>query len=409
MSNFLNRPFKLYNSIQHYEWGTKNENAFIPNLIGINAEKDKPYAELWIGAHPKAPSEIEINGKKTDLNKIIGNYSLEILGDYVIKKFNGKFPFLLKVLSAAEALSIQTHPNKQKAEILHAKDPVNYPDNNHKPEIAIALDSLTAVAGFKPVDEIVNNLKSLPELSVIVGEELLNKTISESNAKLNKYKVQELYSVILKNADNKVLLDKCIGEILIRLNNKKKLTPEENQFVLQYNRYGVDVGLLSFFFFNLIELKSKQAIFTDAGIPHAYLRGNIIECMANSDNVVRAGLTEKYKDVETLLDLIKFDFEKYDILNSEMHDDYVTYKTSAEEFLISAFYKKTNFEMSCKTNNRPSVYLITEGRISVTGNFTDPNVNYEFFKGDSFLIPAIVDKYKISIFPETTFFSVQIP
>jgi mannose-6-phosphate isomerase class I len=117
----------------------------------------------------------------------------------------------------------------------------------------------------------------------------------------------------------------------------------------------------------------------------------------------------KFKDVETLLDLIKFDFEKYDILNSEMHDDYVIYKTSAEEFLISTFYKKTNFEMSCKTNNRPSVYLITEGRISVTGNFTDPNVNYEFFKGDSFLIPAIVDKYKISIFPETTFFSVQIP
>ncbi len=409
MSGIFNRPFKLYNSIQHYDWGTKNEDAFIPKLIGINAEKDKPYAELWIGAHPKAPSEIEIEGKKIPLNKLIENHAKEILGDYACRKFRGKFPFLLKVLSAAEALSIQTHPDKEQAKTLHAKDPKNYPDDNHKPEIAIAIDSLTAIAGFRPIEEIITNIKSLPELEEFIGKELLENIFNEKDSVINKRNVEKLYSAMMKSEERKELLNNCIYNISTRLKAKTLLTPEENQFIKQYERYGPDVGLLSFFFFNLIELKSKQAIFTDAGVPHAYLKGNIIECMANSDNVVRAGLTEKFKDVDTLLDIIRFDFKKYHIINSEMNDGNVLYQTNANEFVISAFYKKQNFEMVCKTNNSPAVYLVTEGSISVSGKFNNADFNQEFFSGESFLIPATLTEYKILTAGAADFFVVEVP
>ena len=148
MTSMYRRPFKLISKIQYYDWGTKNAAAFIPSFLGIPAEKDRPYAELWIGAHPTAPSEILLNGQPVPLDKAIESAPREILGEDVARRFGGKLPFLLKVLSAGAPLSIQTHPNKEQAHRLHAKDPAHYPDDNHKPEIAIALDGLTAIAGF---------------------------------------------------------------------------------------------------------------------------------------------------------------------------------------------------------------------------------------------------------------------
>ncbi|HAB52005.1 MAG TPA: mannose-6-phosphate isomerase, class I, partial [Ignavibacteriales bacterium] len=104
------QPYKLKNTIQNYKWGTMGKNAFIPKLLNIKADKDKPYAELWMGAHPKAPSQILIDGKEHDLNEIIRQYPGEMLGSKVSKRFSGTLPFLFKVLSANEALSIQVHP-----------------------------------------------------------------------------------------------------------------------------------------------------------------------------------------------------------------------------------------------------------------------------------------------------------
>ena len=121
LTNFSPQPYKLYNTIQNYEWGTRNEAAYIPHLLGIPTEPDTPYAELWIGAHPKAPSKIEIDGAKVSLNKVIEMHPAECLGAYVCKNFSSTLPFLLKVLSAAHALSIQTHPNKSQARRLHAE------------------------------------------------------------------------------------------------------------------------------------------------------------------------------------------------------------------------------------------------------------------------------------------------
>ncbi len=409
MNIFLPKPYKLFNKIRHYEWGTKNKNAFIPKLLNIEIQKDIPYAELWIGTHPKASSEIEIDGRKVTLNKVISEYKVECLGEYVSKKFGGKFPFLLKVLSAANALSIQTHPNKLQAEKLHNLDPENYPDDNHKPEIAIALDKLIAIAGFRPVKGIQHNIRLLPELKNFVDKKLIDKIIKTKNIKEAEQYIQDLYGSILMKAEEKVNLSKYIEPILNRLKDKEHLTIEESQFIKQYKLFGADVGLFSLFFFNIVELKPGQAIFTDAGVPHAYIKGNIVECMANSDNVVRAGLTNKFKDVKTLLEIIKYEFNNFRIINIEQKEDEVTYKTKAEEFEISSYQKQSGFRKKIKNDNKPIVYLIIEGTLEISWEYENSLHNQTFSKGESFFIPASLNEYEILLHNPANYIVVNIP
>ncbi|MEJ2615179.1 MAG: mannose-6-phosphate isomerase, class I [Ignavibacteriaceae bacterium] len=401
MSTFLLKPYKLYSKIQHYAWGTKNESAFIPKFLNTEIQRDIPYAELWIGAHPKASSEIKIDGEIIALNEIIRKYKLECLGEYVSKKFGGNFPFLLKILSVANALSIQTHPNKLQAEKLHKLDPSNYPDDNHKPEIAIA--------GFRPVKEIQNNLNHFPELKYFIDKELIDKIIETENViEAEKY-IRDLYSSIMSKAEERETLSKCIETIIERLKGKNTLTSEEFQFVNQYNLYGSDVGLFSLLFFNIIELKPRQGIFTGAGVPHAYIKGNIVECMANSDNVVRAGLTNKFKDVKTLLEIIKYDFKEYDIINAEQKADEVKYKTDAEEFEITFYQKPAGFNKKNNSLDKPSIYLITEGIVEIKWDVKG-NIKSEIYsKGESFFIPAALGDYEIFAKEPVEYFEVAIP
>jgi len=408
LEKFIPKPYKLYNKIQNYDWGTKNDKAVIPALLNIKPEKDVPYAELWIGAHPKAPGEIEINGSREKLYEAINKYSDEILGSYVINKFGKTFPFLLKVLSAARALSIQLHPNKEQAVKLHAADPVNYPDDNHKPEIAIALDSLTAVAGFRPVGEISDNLDKYPELFSFTDAGFEEKYVAAGEAE-KKELLKQLYASIMKGSSDAELLKKVIDSILEKVSSLDDMSTGEFQFVKQFGLYSYDVGLLSFFFYNIVELKPMQAIFTGAGIPHAYIEGNIIECMANSDNVVRAGLTGKFKDVNTLLDIMKFGFSKFDIINESQADDEVVFKTDAKEFEITAFTKKAGDTKTLASGSRPFVILLTGGKIKAEWNISGSAGSEEFIKGESFLVPASLGEIKISCTESTQFYLVQIP
>ena len=409
MKKFSAQPYRLINKVQYYDWGTKDENAFIPKFLGVEAKPGLPYAELWIGAHPKCPSEIVVDNVNIPLNNFVKDYPVECLGDYVVRKFNGQFPFLLKVLSSDKALSIQTHPNKIQAEKLHSLDSQNYPDDNHKPEVAIAVDSLVAIAGFRPVKEIVQNLISLPELNDFIGGVFIAKVMNSKNDPEIEKNIQELYSEIMKRADETENLSGCILKIAERLKDKSTLLPEEYQFLTQYDLFGVDIGLLSFFFFNIIHLEKGQAIFTQAGVPHAYIKGNIIECMANSDNVVRAGLTNKFKDVKTLLNIIKYDFAKYEIINKEQKEDGVTYKTMAEEFEVSHYRKKDVFTRNVISNDRLAVFLIAEGTIEFSWNSGELKSSQLFTKGESILIPASLSEYQITTNSAADYFVVNIP
>ena len=409
MNNIFHRPFRLLNKTQHYDWGTKNDGAFIPHFTGTPVVRDVPYAELWIGAHPSAPSDIVVQGRVSPLNRVIEDFPLEMLGEHVARRFDNKLPFLLKVLSAARALSIQTHPNKEQAGKLHSVDPAHYPDDNHKPEIAIALDSLTAIAGFRPAMDIVAALRRFPELDDITGSDLAGRVRGAGSESELIAILKLLYGAIMKSAADGEKLAPVIGKIIDRLTGKRDLAPDEVLFVEQYGLYGPDVGLFSFLFFNQIHLKSGQAIFTDAGVPHAYIKGNIVECMANSDNVVRAGLTGKFKDVGTLLEILTYRFAEYPIINEEQKADGVVYHTSAEEFEITAYQKDPGFNAMFGSGGRPAVVLVTGGSLSVQWEEDGEWRSEDFAKGESFLIPAILSRGRMSAGEKAGFYCVRIP
>lgn len=401
------KAYKLHNFIQHYEWGTKGDDAFIPKLLGIIPE-DRPYAELWIGAHPRLSSKIYIDNELVSLNQLIEDYPSEILGAEVANRFYNKLPYLLKVLSAGKALSIQTHPNKTQAEELHKKDPKNYPDDNHKPEIAIVLDRLEALVGFQTPSQIRQNLSNYPILKTFLNEKAVeNFENSISNGFKNEKALEKIITSLMLNESNKNELQNCIESIAEQVITKEPLSKTDRLFLKLKKQYGIDIGLLTIFFLNHLDLSEGEAIFTPAGIPHAYLEGNIVECMANSDNVVRAGLTPKFKDVNTLLDIL--DYSKTNALISGNKEEIGIFKYTPpiQEFVIERIELSNDDKFSFNTNNRIEILLITEGKISLV--IKDNNDALLYSKGEVLLFPALVDKYSLISKTVSTVFRVTVP
>ncbi len=404
MEKILSKPYKLYNLIQNYDWGTVNDEAIIPRLLGIKAEDNLPYAELWIGGHQKAPSQIMDNGQLLALTDVMKKFSHEILGKIVAEKFNGQLPFLLKILSARQALSIQMHPNKSQAEKLHRTDPKNYPDENHKPEIAIAIDSLDALVGLKPLSEIISALTSYRGFDKYFGKEMFNEFTKESSGDESIAKTKFYYS-LMKTGEDKNKLVSLLDEIEMQILIKSDPVTCERYFLENRKIFGDDIGLLSFFFYNHISLEKDDGIFIDAGIPHAYLRGNIVECMANSDNVIRGGLTPKFKDVDNLLSMIDHKKTKPVILNPT--GKIKEYPSYAEEFILSKLTIDGNEQIGIKTGAKVQIVLVLEGEIIVMVKSTEEK--YNFLTGESFLIPSIIEEYVVVAHKKSSFILVTVP
>jgi len=389
------KPYKLVNHVQNYEWGTKGKNAFIPKLLGFEAE-EKPYAEVWIGSHPKLSSEIIIDDDVFKLNDIIEKYPQEILGKNVAEKFENKLPFLLKILSANQALSIQTHPNKLQAVELHKNDSKNYPDDNHKPEVAIALDFLKALVGFRSLDEIEKNLNSIPQLKIFIGNEAVDTFLQNKSKK----GLKNLFATLMNNSTDSNRIENTIRSVKKGIEQKNNLSEEDELFLILFEQYGIDIGLLVLFFLNVVNLKSGEAIYTPAGIPHAYLKGNIVECMANSDNVVRAGLTPKFKDIDQLANILTYQFGKPELIGKIYNSNITEYKVSAEEFCVEKIVL-SNTDLDLSTNNKVEIIFVTEGEIICD--------KLQIKKGESVLIPSILSHYSIISKTNSILFRVTVP
>jgi len=327
-NNFEIKPFVLRNKIQHYEWGTRGEQAFIPRLLGIQSEGHRPYAELWIGAHPSAPSQVNISNDLIDLTELIKKHPVEILGETVFKRFGSNLPFLFKVLSAGKPLSIQAHPNKSQAVRLHQRDPIHYPDSNHKLEIAIAIDNLKALVGLLNIVELRKKLELYPPIQSFTDRVLPgDSTISEADETTI---VKQFYSTLIRKSVGEPqlygnLIESLAESILTRGN---RISEQEQLFLELKKCYpSSDVGLILILLMNLVQLTSGQALNISAGIPHAYISGNIIECMTNSDNVVRIGLTNKYKDVDALLEILDFSPNEVQVVNPDWRDGISIYRS----------------------------------------------------------------------------------
>ncbi|MGC9399012.1 MAG: mannose-6-phosphate isomerase, class I [Anaerolineae bacterium] len=394
-TTFKARPYRMINRIQHYAWGARGKGAFIPQLLGIEAEPGTPYAELWMGAHPKAPSSLLIEGEQVDLRDAIAVQPSFFLGEWVAARFDGALPFLFKVLSAAESLSIQVHPTKPQAERLHARDPEHYPDANHKPEVAVALTGLTALAGFKPGDALATTLAAYPEIAAFAEAKV--------DAAFAPGRIKALYARMSRRAvDEPRTLAAAVQRLARRLQRlARPLTEIEARFLTLRGRYGdEDVGLFSLFLLNLVHLERGEALYTEAGVPHAYLGGDIVECMANSDNVVRAGLTPKYKDVETLVEILKPVVDA-PLVEGRSQDGEIIYRTPASEFQVSRRTFAEGETWEAPRSGGPELYLVTEGVLDTRWG--------AFERGASFFVPAALVRLRLVAQAQSELFRVRVP
>ena len=295
--------FKLQGKVQHYAWGGFE---FIPKLLGFENYERKPCAEYWMGAHPSASGQLETDDGLKSWYDLIKQDPLEHLSEKVYGKF-GELPYLFKVLDVNEMLSIQVHPTREEAKKGFEKEeaagiPVNasnrnYKDKNHKPEVMVALGEFWLLHGFKNEEYMLLTLESVPEFGFLRDVFLkdgyygLYKTVME----MPQAEADDLLLPLIKRVMNEKPAKNEPAFWVSKLYNEE--APDKN----------IDKGIFSIYFFNIVEMKEGEAIFQGAGVPHAYLEGQNIELMANSDNVLRGGLTPKHIDVPELLKHIVFE------------------------------------------------------------------------------------------------------
>jgi mannose-6-phosphate isomerase len=309
-------------------------------------------------------------------------------------------PYLLKVLSAGEALSIQAHPDKIQAQGLHQLDPEHYPDDNHKPEIAIAIDHLDALVGFISDQEFSTLLETYPELkSLITG-------ISKPIGKL-KEGVQELFHLGEQDAKSVAL---TINHIQQRLSQKTNLDEAEKLFLDQFEKRGPkDLGLLFIFLLNRVQLGPGEAVFLAPGIPHAYLKGNIIECMANSDNVVRLGLTSKFCDAKALQEILVYDSASDFRVAQSKQGHLSEYDAPVSEFRIKSLDLPEGKSELFTSRNSLTMFLLIEGEISLHWGGENDSCTCILKQGHSFITPANLSEFDMLARSDSKLYLVEIP
>ena len=394
----------LRNPVQEYAWGSYSA---IQDLLGKTRSEDKPMAELWMGVHPKAPSELLIEGKWEPLNEVIERCPESILGKNAAGKFSNNLPFLFKVLAAARPLSIQVHPNLRQAregfdrenslEIPIDAPNRNYRDNNHKPEIICALIPFIALKGFRKVEEILDLMDKLSPSSF--SDDLSAFKMSPDPQGLRRF----FTSLMTMRPD------KQKGVVTEAVNLAKKRSSEDRAFywMIELDRvYPGDIGVLSPLYLNLIELEPGEALYLPAGELHAYLEGIGVELMANSDNVLRGGLTPKYVDVPQLLEVVNFEMaDVKKIEPAKVGSCERIYPSPAEEFSLSVISVCQGKSFISAKDRNAEIMICTEGR----GTIEDLSIgdHLSLIKGNSVIVSAAVDQYVIA--GEGTFYKASVP
>ncbi|MCG9679734.1 mannose-6-phosphate isomerase, class I [Vibrio sp. Isolate24] len=331
--------FLLENVIQNYPWGSHDS---INTLFGIANPDHQPQAEIWMGAHPNGCSKIQIDNKTVLLSDYIEQNPDQTIGAETNQRF-GELPFLFKVLAAAQALSIQVHPSKAQAEEGFAREDKagidrgasnrNYKDPNHKPELVYALTPYMAMNGFRDFNDIIALFDAL-------NAQVLQSDIDAFRSDLSPQGLQKFFKAILELDGEKK--SKSLDALLSWAENSKD--PLATLVLALNKQYPNDVGLLAPLMLNVLELQPGEAMFLDAGTPHAYIKGTGLEIMANSDNVLRAGLTPKYMDVEELVNSCKFEaLDNNKILTQPITDGCeLSFPVPVDDFKFSVLQQPEN-------------------------------------------------------------------
>lgn len=349
LEKLLLAPLKIKGVVQNYTWG-KGKNSRVAQLSG-DKEKHTHYAELWFGAHPKGPSPVVSGGEYRDLFQILKD-AAKLENPERFLPSGEVFPFLLKVLSIDRALSIQAHPDRARAQKLHAVDPAHYPDANHKPELAVALTDVCVLHGFREYGAITSELKELKTCAALLQKEGSVRSLFEKLLSLTQEEIEASCNELRMQVEKNDLLAR----------GGKRLRETFLKASADYPRG--DIGLFFFVLLNFVELSPGEGVFVGPNTPHAYLSGELLECMANSDNVVRLGLTDKYKDIETLREMLYYESSLPTVIIPLAQGEKSFYRVPAQEFVLHTAALRKDDEIRIKTG-RVTVVLALEGMCRV--------------------------------------------
>ncbi|TCD61646.1 Mannose-6-phosphate isomerase [Steccherinum ochraceum] len=376
--------FKILPTTQKYDWGKIGNSSKVAQFAaasqipGFVLDSHAPYAELWMGTHPSSPSHL-----LSDVNATLASYLAahpQLIGEKVLNRFKsagaaeGNLPFLFKILAIGKALSIQTHPDKATAEKLHKEQPNVYKDANHKPEMAIALTDFTALCGFLPLPKVAAYLKSTPEFAALIPTTIVDNFIavstdasSSSSSASEKAALKDLFAAVMTAEPG--LFTTQLDKLIQRYTNggASEVETEVKELVLTlYTQFPGDIGIWCAFMLNYVKMSPGEAIFLSAGEPHAYISGDMVETMATSDNVIRAGLTPKLRDVPNLVNGLTYqasESSKHMIQPAPFHSTQHTklYDPPIPEFSVLLVGLKPGEKEVHPAIDGPSILIVTEG------------------------------------------------
>ena len=381
---------KLQNKIQDFAWGSS---SYLPELLGYANLEQKPQAELWMGIHPLGESQVEdiINDNVQPLSQYLQDQDGKLstgLGVETAAMYSG-LPFLFKVLAAAQPLSIQAHPSKAQAEEGFSRENIlgielraaerNYKDPNHKPEIALALTPFWALCGFRPIANIQQNF----------GYLVFDTTLNNNHRKLSFTDHESFFASLMS------LEPQQKSSLLISARQNLSYFPSDTakwvSNLMEF--YPDDLGALAPLYLNLLHLKPGEAIYLPPGVLHAYLEGSAMELMANSDNVLRGGLTSKHQDISELMKVLTFEEFTPRVIHAQtmdLHRSY--YPTFAAEFRLECWQLKPEDSALYFPYKHPVMLaFVFQGCIEIGGITLKP--------GQSCIIPAGSGEFTAKVSP----------
>ncbi len=371
MSFEQDKIFKLKGKVQHYAWGGYN---FITNWLGIENTVHKPHAEFWMGAHPSASSVLIDDENEMVLYDAIKQHPVKYIGQKVLDAF-GELPYLFKILDVRDMLSIQVHPSKgeavkgyeaeEAAGVLLSAAHRNYKDKNHKPEVMVALSEFWLLHGFLEKEALVEVLRTVPEFGGM--DDVFNlegyKGLYQYVMEMPQDEVNSLLAPLIKReaeAREKDLINKHQpGWWVSKLYPLRDVTGD------------IDRGVFSIYFFNIVKALPGEAIFQGEGVPHAYLEGQNVELMANSDNVLRGGLTPKYVDVPELLKHTIFEGTVVNIMGGEQKGEgEAIYNCPVPDFGLGKIELMAGQRFVSETTSSMEIIVVIDGTLQVEGGNT---------------------------------------
>jgi mannose-6-phosphate isomerase len=354
---------RLDNTIRPYAWGSATA---IPELLGTEPSGE-PQAELWLGAHPSAPSRVDRGAGPVSLADAIAADPTGELGEPAVRALGTRLPFLLKVLAADSPLSLQVHPDLQQAQAGFADEeargvPItaayrNYKDANHKPELICALTPFDGLCGFRPAREAAALLEEL-------GVDQLKPYAETLRAHPEDEALRQTLTALL-TADPEAMAGTVAdaAQAAARLGEADPTGPYAAYAGIA-RHYPGDPGVIAAMLLHHVRLQPGEALYLGAGVPHAYLRGLGVEIMANSDNVLRCGLTPKHVDVPELLRIVRFEATDPAVRRpAPAPDGEELYATPIHDFRLSRHVRGAGAQARPLDGTGPQILLCTEGRI----------------------------------------------